>query len=96
MDPTYHGRLSVRSPTGLPDSCNSIATQFATKEQLKGSTHMFCLRIPCYKLYKEGLIFYVLTLKYLCHMSQSQTMINNHNGRSKNLHSATCQILIDG
>jgi hypothetical protein len=69
LDPTYHECLSVRSPIGLPNSCNSIATQFATKEQLKGSTHMFCLQIPCYKLYKKGLFFYVLTLKYLCHMS---------------------------
>ncbi len=73
LDPTYHERLSVLSPTSLLDSCNSIAT----KEQLKGSTHMFCLRIPCYKLYKKGLFFYVLTLKYLCHMSQSQTILNN-------------------
>jgi hypothetical protein len=31
-----------------------IATQFATNEQLKNLTHMFCVQIPCYKLYKEG------------------------------------------
>ncbi len=43
-----------------------IATQFATNEQLKDLTHMFCLRISCYKLYKKGLFSYVLTLKYMC------------------------------
>jgi hypothetical protein len=42
--------------------CNSIATN----EQLKELTHMFCLQIPCYTLYKEGLLSYVLTLKYMC------------------------------
>jgi hypothetical protein len=41
---------------GLPSAfkcynCNSITTN----EQLKDLTHMFCLQIPCYKLYKEGL-----------------------------------------
>jgi len=29
----------------------TVATQFATNEQLKDLTHMF-LQIPCYKLYK--------------------------------------------
>jgi hypothetical protein len=44
-------------------SCNSIATN----EQLKDLTHMFCLWIPFYKLYKKGLFSYVFTLKYMCH-----------------------------
>jgi hypothetical protein len=30
----------------------TVATQFATNEQLKDLTHMFYLQIPCYKLYK--------------------------------------------
>jgi hypothetical protein len=96
LDVAYLERLSVWSPIGVPDSWNSIVTQFATKQQLKNSTHMLCLQIPCYQLYKKGLFSYVLTLKYMCHMSQFWTIINNHNGQSKNLHSATCQILIDG
>ncbi len=43
-------------------SCKSITTN----EQLKDLTHMFYFWIPCYKLYKEGLFSYVLTLKYMC------------------------------
>ncbi len=39
--------------------CNSIATN----GQLKILIHMLCLKIPCYKFYKEDLFFYVLTLK---------------------------------
>jgi hypothetical protein len=53
-----------------------IATQFATNEQLKDLTHMFCLRIPCYKLYKEGLFSYVLTLKYMCHFGMIFKKLN--------------------
>jgi hypothetical protein len=34
-------------------SCNWITTN----EQLKDLTDMFCLQIPCYKLYKEGFSF---------------------------------------
>jgi hypothetical protein len=54
---------------GLPwtfefHSCNSIATQFTTNEELKNLTHMFCLGIPCYKLYKKR---FVLRWKYMCH-----------------------------
>jgi hypothetical protein len=48
-----------------------VLTQFAINEQLKDLTHMFCLRIPRYKLYKEGLFSYVLTLKYMCHFGMS-------------------------
>jgi hypothetical protein len=33
-------RLNVQSPTGLP---YVVATQFATKKQLKDLTHMPCL-----------------------------------------------------
>jgi hypothetical protein len=53
-----------------------IATQFATTEQLKDLTHMLCFQIPCYKLYKEGLFFYVLTLKYMCHFGVSLKKLN--------------------
>jgi hypothetical protein len=53
-------------------SCNSISTN----EQLKDLTHMFCLRIPCYKLYKEALISYVFTLKYMCHFGMSWKKLN--------------------
>ncbi len=44
-------------------SCNSIVIN----EQLKDLIHMFCFQIPCYKLYKEGLLSYVFTLKYMCY-----------------------------
>jgi hypothetical protein len=47
------------------------AIQFATKEQLKYLTHMPCLWIPCYKLYKKGLFYYVLTFKYTCHLGMN-------------------------
>ncbi len=53
-----------------------VVIQFATNEQLKDLTHMFCLRIPCYKLYKENLFFYVLTLKYMCHFGMNFKKFN--------------------
>ncbi len=53
-------------------SCNSIAI----KEQLKDLTHMFCLQIPCYKLYTKGLFFHILTLKYKCHFGMSSKKFN--------------------
>jgi hypothetical protein len=53
-----------------------IVTQFATNEQLKDLTHMFCFWIPCYKLYKESLFFYVLTLKYTCHFGMNFKKVN--------------------
>ncbi len=52
-------------------SCNSITTQFTTNEQLKDLIHMFCLWIPYYKLYKEGLFSYIFTLKYMCHFGMN-------------------------
>ncbi len=48
-----------------------VAIQFATNEQLKSLTQIFCLWIPYYKLYKEGLFDYVFTLKYLCHFGMN-------------------------
>ncbi len=48
-----------------------IVTPFANNEQLKDLTHMLCIWIPCYKLYKEGLFYYVLTLIYMCHFGTS-------------------------
>jgi hypothetical protein len=63
LDPACLERRIVRSLAGLSYSCNSIAIQIATNEQLKDLTYMFCFRIPCYKLYKKGLLSYVITLK---------------------------------
>jgi hypothetical protein len=37
---------------------------------------MLCLWIPCYKLYKEGLFSYILTLKYPCHFGMSLKELN--------------------
>jgi hypothetical protein len=53
-----------------------VATQFATKEQLKDLTHMFCLQIPCYKLYKKGLFSYVFILKCTCHFGMNSKKLN--------------------
>jgi len=52
--------------------CNSIAIN----EQLKYLTHMLCLWISFYKLYKKGLFSYVLTLKYMCHFGMSFKKLN--------------------
>ncbi len=54
-------------------NCNSIPIN----EQLKDLTHMFCFWIPCYKLYKEGLLFHILTLKYKCHFGMSSKKFLN-------------------
>ncbi len=56
-----------------------IVIQFATNEQLKALTHMFCFQIPCYKLLKKHLFFYVLTLKYMCHFGMS---LKKHNQKA--------------
>ncbi len=40
-----------------------VATQFVTKKQVENLTQMFCLRIPCHKLYKECVFSYVFILK---------------------------------
>jgi len=76
LDLAYHECLSVQSSTNLPYNCNSIAIQFATKEKLKDLTHMFCLPIPCYKLYKKGLFSYVFTLKYMWYFGMSSKKLN--------------------
>ncbi len=47
-----------------------------TQLRLKDLTHMFCLRIPCYKLYKEGLFSHIFTLKYKCHFGMSSKKLN--------------------
>ncbi len=60
-----------------------VATQFATKKQLKDLTHMSFLWIPCHKLYKEGVLSYVFTLKYTCHFEMSSKNINPK-GKIKN------------
>jgi len=61
-----------------PLECLSVivATQFATNEQLKDLTHMFCFQIPCYKLYKKGFFSYLLTLKYMCHFGMNSKKLN--------------------
>jgi hypothetical protein len=64
-----------------------VATQFAINEHLKYLTHMFCFRIPCYKLYKEGLFFYIFILKYMCHFGTSLKKFNlkaKHKIKNKN------------
>ncbi len=53
-----------------------FATQFATTKQLKDLTHMFCLQISCYKLYKKGLFSYVLILKCLYHFGMNSKKLN--------------------
>ncbi len=53
-----------------------VATQFVTKEQQKDLTHMFCLQIPYYKLYKEGLFSHILTIIYKCHFGMRSKKIN--------------------
>jgi hypothetical protein len=65
LDPTCLERLNV-----------IVAIQFATNEQVKDLTHMFCFWIPCYKLYKEGLFSCVLTLKYMCHFGMNFKKFN--------------------
>jgi hypothetical protein len=39
------------------ENLSIVATQFAIKKQLKDLTQMFCVLIPCHKLYKEGVFF---------------------------------------
>jgi hypothetical protein len=53
-------------------SYNSITTH----EQLKDLTHMFCLQIPCYKLYKQSSFSYAFTLKHMCHFEMSWKKFN--------------------
>jgi histidinol phosphatase-like enzyme len=61
--------------------------------------------LPNYYIYIQNIINMPCGNFLLCHVSQSQTIINNHNGwwskyfeekKSKNLHNAMWQILIDG
>jgi len=56
--------------------CNSIVIQFTSKEQLKDLTHMICLRIPFYKLYRKNLFSHVLTLKYMWHFKMNSKKFN--------------------
>ncbi len=37
---------------------------------------MYNLKIPCYKLYKEGLFSYVLAFEYMCHFGMSLKKLN--------------------
>jgi len=65
LDLAYFERLSV-----------IVVTQFVSNEQLRDLTHMFCFKIPSYKLYKEGLFSYVFTLKYMCHFGMNLKELN--------------------
>ncbi len=67
---TIHGDFVINNLSVI------IATQFATKEQLKDLSHMFFFQIPCYKLYKKGVFKYFLTLKYKCHFEMSSKKFN--------------------
>ncbi len=53
-----------------------LSVTIVTNEQLKDLTHMHCLWIPCYKLYKEVLFIYIPTLKYMCHFGMSWKKFN--------------------
>jgi hypothetical protein len=63
-------------------SCNWIIIN----EHLKDLTHMLYFQIPCYKLYKVGLLSYVLTLKNMCHFRMNWKKFNlkaKHNLKKK-------------
>jgi hypothetical protein len=53
-----------------------FATHLQLNLQLKDLTHLIFLQIPCYKLYKEGLFFYILTLKYKCDFGMNSKKLN--------------------
>jgi len=64
-----------------------IATQFVIQKQLKDLTHMLCVWIWCHKLYKNGVFFYVLTLKYTPisrQVQKSLTLKTKHEIKFKN------------
>ncbi len=42
-----------------------VAIEFVTKVQVKGLTHMFCLLMSSYKVYKEGILFEFHIKKYV-------------------------------
>jgi hypothetical protein len=44
------------------------AIEFATKVQVKGLTHMFCLLMSFYKVYKKGGFSLNFTLKIMRHL----------------------------
>jgi hypothetical protein len=44
--------------------------------QVKGSTHMFCLLMSSYKVYKEGALSLNFTLKIMCHLGWAQRSLN--------------------
>ncbi len=56
---------------------------------------MFCLRIPCYKLHKEGLFYHIFTSKYKCHFEMNSKKLNlkaKHNFK-KNIHGYSSSFL---
>ncbi len=55
-------------------SCKSICDLWTTKRF--NPYVLSSNQIPCYKLYKEGLFSYVLTLKYMCHFGMSLKKLN--------------------
>jgi hypothetical protein len=60
----------------FPYNYNSIVIHFSIKKQLKYLTHMLWFQISCYKLYKERLLSYVSTFKYMCHFGMNSKKIN--------------------
>ncbi len=75
MDTKKNGALHL--DLACPERLNVIvAIQFIANEELKDLNHMFCLGIPCYKLYKEGLFSYVIILKYMCHFGMNSKKFN--------------------
>jgi hypothetical protein len=49
-----------------------VAIEFAIKVQLQGLTHMFCLLMSSYKVYKEGDFFLDFTYKIMCYLGWTQ------------------------
>jgi hypothetical protein len=61
----------------------------SSKVQLKNLTHMFCLPISSYKVYKKDVFFNVFTLKTMCHLGWTQrslTLKAKHKMKKQCLH----------
>jgi hypothetical protein len=56
----------LKTSTKLMKESFSVAIKFAAEVELKGLTHMFCLLISFYKVYKKGAFSLDFTLKIMC------------------------------
>jgi hypothetical protein len=56
--------------------CFIISTQFVSNVQLKDLTNMFCFWILFHKLYKQGVFYFVFTLKYMSQFGMSLRKYN--------------------